>query len=93
MKTISSHFLESPHTKLGWLSVGLTLLFVALFVSVTNDILQFSGFLTITPGVIAGLLTLLALIWKHERSWLIWLMLLPGLFAILFALGEILVPH
>jgi TRAP-type uncharacterized transport system fused permease subunit len=93
MKNFSSHFLESPHTQLGWLSVGLTVLFVALFVSVTTDLLQFSGFLTMTSGVIAGCLTLIALIWKHERSWLIWLMLLPGLFAILFAFGEILVPH
>jgi hypothetical protein len=36
---------------------------------------------------------LTALIWKGKRSWLMWLMLLPGLFAIIFALGEILIPH
>jgi hypothetical protein len=29
--------------------------------------------------------------WSGPR--MIWLMLIPGLFAILFALGEILVPH
>jgi hypothetical protein len=44
-------------------------------------------------GVSAGILTLIALIWKKERSWMIWFVLLPGLFAILFSLGEILVPH
>jgi hypothetical protein len=44
-------------------------------------------------GVIAGILDLLAILWKRERSWLIWVMLLPGLFAILFAAGEILYPH
>jgi hypothetical protein len=93
MRPIYSHFRETPHTTLGWLSVGLSLVFVALFVSVTTDILHFSGFLTMTIGVVGGLLTLGALIWKSERSWMIWLMLLPGLFAILFALGEILVPH
>ena len=93
MKTISSHFFGMPHTKLGWWSVGLGILFVVLFVSVTSDLLYFSGFLTITLGVVVGIITLLALIWKGERSWLVWLMLLPGLFAILFALGEILVPH
>ena len=93
MKTISSHFFGMPHTKLGWWSVGLTILFVVLFVSVTTDLLYFSGFLTMALGVMAGILTLTALIWKGERSWLVWLMLLPGLFAILFALGEILVPH
>ena len=93
MKTTSSSFLDSPHTKLGWWSVGLSVLFVALFVAITTATLHFSGFLTITIGVAAGFLTLGALIWKGERSWLLWLMLLPGLFAILFALGEILVPH
>ena len=93
MKKSPSSFFESPHTVLGWLSVGLTVLFTALFVSVTNDFLKFSGLLTITFGVIAGVLSLITLIWKHERSWLVWLMLLPGMFAILFALGEILVPH
>ncbi len=93
MKTVSSHFLETPHTQVGWWAVGLSLLFVVLFMLVSNDLLIFSGFLTITFGVIGGVITLFALIWKHEHSWLLWLMLLPGLFAIIFALGEILFPH
>ncbi len=93
MKSAASPFLKAPHTRLGWWSVGLTLLFVVLFVCVTNDLIRFPGFLTMILGVIAGILTLLALIWKRERSWLVWLMLLPGLFAITFSLGEILVPH
>ena len=93
MKTISSHFLEKPHTKLGWWAVGLSLLFTVLVVAVINELLNFSGFLTITLGVIAGIIALVALIWKRERSWLVWIMLIPGLFAILFSLGEILYPH
>ncbi len=93
MKTIPSHFLESPHTRSGWWAVVLSIWFVVLFLLVTNELLIFSGFLTITFGVIAGAATLFALIWKHEHSWLLWLMLLPGLFAIIFALGEILSPH
>ena len=93
MKTTTSHFMGMPGTRLGWWAVGLSILFVVLFVAVTNDFVQFSGFLTITLGVVAGILTLVAVIWKGERSWLTWLMLIPGLFAILFALGEILVPH
>ena len=93
MKTASSHFFGMPHGKLAWWSVGLGILFVALFLSVTTGFLHFPGRLTIALGVIAGILTLLALIWKGERSWLLWLMLLPGLFAIVFSLGEILFPH
>ena len=93
MKTTSNCFLGMPQTKLGWWSVGLSALFAVLFFLVINDLLRFSGFLTITIGVAVGLLTLISIIWKRERSWLIWLLLLPGLFAILFALGEILYPH
>lgn len=93
MNTKSSHFLGIPHTALGWWAVGSAVLFVILFYSVANDIIHFSGMLTMVLGVIAGILTLSALILKRERSWLLWLMLLPGLFAILFALGEILSPH
>lgn len=93
MKTISSHFLEAPHTRVGRWAVGLSILFVVLFLLVSNDLLIFSGFLTIAFGVIGGGATLLALLWKHEHSWLLWLMLLPGLFAVTFALGEILSPH
>ena len=93
MGTHTSHFFERPATTLGWWSVGLGGAFTALFVLVSNDIIHFSGRLTISFGVLAGILTLIALIWKRERSWMLWLILLPGLFAIVFALGEILSPH
>lgn len=93
MNTASNHFFGTPRTNLGWWSVGLGALFTVLFISVANGFMHFSGFLTMTLGVVAGILTLGALIWKGERSWLVWLMLLPGLFAILFALGEIFFPH
>jgi len=93
MNPTSSHFCGVPHTKLGWWSVGLGGLFTLLFISVLNEWIRFSGFLIMVMGVSAGILTLIALIWKKERSWMIWFVLLPGLFAILFSLGEILVPH
>ena len=93
MDTVSSRFLGMPRTRLGWWAVGLSLLFTGLFVSVSNDLVPFPGILTIILGVVAGVVTLLALVWKRERSWLVWLMLLPGLFAFAFSLGEILYPH
>ncbi len=93
MNTAASHFLGMPRTRLGWWSVGLTLLFTLLFVSALNEWIRFSGMLTMVLGVAGGIVTLIALIRKHERSWLVWLMLIPGLFAILFSLGEILYPH
>ena len=93
MDSLSTRFLGMPHTKLGWWSVGLSFLFTVLAVAVINELINFSGFLTITLGVIAGIVTLIALIWKRERSWLVWIVLIPGLFAILFTIGEILYPH
>jgi hypothetical protein len=86
-------FLRLPRTQLGWWAVGLSVLFVALFIFVTTGFFHFSGMLTMGLGVVAAILTLVAIIWKRERSWLVWLMLLPGLFAIFFASGEILFPH
>ncbi len=93
MKTDSSHFLESPHTQVGWWAVGLSGLFTILFLLTLNELLIFSGFLTMVFGLMGGGLTLFSLAWKHERSWLLWLMLLPGLFAITLALASILIPH
>lgn len=89
----TNRFFALPATNLGWWSVGLSIFFVALFLVVSNDLIHFSGRLTIGAGVIAAIVSLLAIIQKHERSWLVWLMLLPGLFALIFALGEILSPH
>lgn len=93
MGTRSSHFLARPGTTLGWWAVGLGTLFTLLFILIVTEVIRFSGMLTMVLGVIAGILTLTALLARHERSWLVWFMLIPGLFAILFSLGEILVPH
>lgn len=90
---VKGKFLKMPQASLGWWAVGLSTLFVVLFVFVSAGFLHFSGFITMTIGVVAGIFTLVVIIWRHERSWLIWLMLLPGLFAIVFAMGEVLVPH
>jgi hypothetical protein len=92
MKTISANFLGMPRTGLGWWAVGLSAAFVAMFVLATNNIVHLSGLLIMLCGLVAGILELEAVIANRERSWLVWLMLLPGLFALLFALGEMLMP-
>jgi hypothetical protein len=93
MDPATNRFLGLPRTRLGWWSVGLTLLFTFLFISTLNEWIRFSGMLTMVLGVTGGILILIAIVKNCERSWLIWLMLLPGLFAMLFSLGEILYPH
>jgi len=44
-------------------------------------------------GFAAGVVALVAIIWKRERSVLVWLPVLSGLFVVVFLLGEFLVPH
>lgn len=86
-------FLHLPLTWLGWLAVGLTTLFIILFLITTNDVFHVPGMLVMGIGVLGGIAAIVAILWKRERSWLIWLALLPGVFAILFSLGEVISPH
>jgi hypothetical protein len=49
------------------------------------------GIVLLVCGLGGGIAALIALIGRHERSWLVWLALLPGLF-VLFMIGEFVVP-
>ena len=102
----SSSFLQRPGTRLGWWAVGLAAAFVvmniinsAVFMHLSEDVpwrqtvLPFYGIFMMLCGLAAGVVGLIAILRKHERSWLVWLAVLPGAFALLFTLGEFLVPH
>jgi hypothetical protein len=93
MDTNHGNFMRMPQTRLGWWAVGLSALFTVLFISSLTGLLVFSGMLTIILGIASGILGLIAIIKNHERSWLIWLMLLPGLFAIGLSIAEMLFPY
>ncbi len=95
-----------PSTKLGRLAVIFGAVFVVLFLINTlvfmptsgsdaewrQTILPFFGIGMMACGVIAGILGAVAMIRQRERSWLVMLIMLPGLFAIFFILGEFLGP-
>ena len=106
MKTTSSHFLESPHTKLGWWAVRLGITFIVLFLINSfvfmpsssdapwrHTILPFYGIFIILCGLATGGASLTAIIRQHERSWILWTMILPGAMMLFFVLGELFVPH
>lgn len=106
MKTTSNPFVEKPRSKLGWWSVRLGVGFVALFLinsfvfmPSSSDapwrhvILPFYGIFMLLCGLGSGLIGLIAVIREHERSWLVWLMILPGLFVLFLLAGELLFPH
>ena len=94
-------YVSLPSTRLGWYSVGLTAAFVILFIINTAVFLPapgvvawreaFVGIVLLLCGIGGGIAALIALIRRYERSALVWLALLPGLFVI-FMIGEFLVP-
>ena len=95
-----------PSTRLGRWSVGLGATFVVLWIINTavfmpstdtapwrEIVLPFYGIFMMLCGLAAGITGLVAVIWRRERSWLVWLTFLPGLLVLFFVLGEFLVPH
>ena len=95
-----------PSTRLGWWSVGLTAAFAIMMlfngagfmqlpeeVAWRQPVLPFYGIAMMGCGLASGITALVALLRRHERSGLVWLPVLAGLFVIVFLLGEFLVPH
>ena len=58
-----------------------------------QTLLSFYGIFMMLCGLAAGVVGLIAVTRKHERSWLVWLTILPGAFMLFLILGEFLVPH
>jgi len=98
--------LRRPSTRLGWWSVALAATFVILFIINSTVfmpstvevpwrqvVLPFYGIAMLLCGLATGMVGLIAVIWRQERSWLVWLTILPGLMVLFFVLGEFLVPH
>jgi len=91
MKTMSSHFLGMPGTRLGRWAVGLA---AASFVlQFAWSILPGGAWLSFLCGLAGGIIALIAIIRQQERSWLVFLSILPMLGVFVFFLGEFLFPH
>ena len=97
---------QRPHTKLGWWAVGLTITCISMFifnaavflrltqVNVWQQVLlSIFAISILLCGLASGITGAIALIRKRERSWMVWLTLLPGAFVIFLILGELLIPH
>ena len=56
-------------------------------------ILPFYGTFLLLCGLGSGVVGLLAVIRQQERSWLEWLMILPGLFVLFLVIGELIFPY
>jgi hypothetical protein len=53
-------------------------------------VLPFYSITALLSGLCGGVVGLIALLRQHERSWLVWLALVPGLAALVFFIGEFL---
>lgn len=106
MKVSSNPFTEKPHSKLGWWAVRLGAAFIVLFLinsfvfmPTSSDapwrqvILPFYGIFMLLCGLTSGIVGLVAVTRQHERSWLVLLTLLPGLWVVFMLVGEFLFPH
>ncbi len=49
------------------------------------------GFVMLGVGLAASIMSIIAIIRHHERSWLLWLAMLPGLFVMFLLVGEFLI--
>jgi hypothetical protein len=106
MKSLSQSITEKPHTRLGWWAVWLAAAFVVLFLvnsfvfmPSSSDapwrhvILPFYGISMLLCGLASGIVGWIAVIRQHERSWIVLLSLLPGLWVLFLLAGEFLFPH
>ncbi len=101
--------MQRPVTSLGWWAVGLGAAFLVMFLinsfvfmplgqavsapAWSQTLLPFYGILMVLCGLATGVVGILAIVLKHERSWLVWLTILPEAFVLFLLLGEFLVPH
>lgn len=92
MTTAMNKVWSRPGTKLGWWAVGLGLGYFVLM-----PLWSFMGPLGAWPaflsGAAGGVCGLIAITRHHERSWLVWLTILPLLLVFVFFIGEFLFPH
>lgn len=99
-------FSRLPATRTGKWAAALAGLFVIMmvinngvFMQMTGDpwwrqtLLPYYGISMMLIGLISGITALVAIVRKQERSWLLWLPLLAGLFVVFFFTGEFLFPH
>ena len=58
-----------------------------------HALLPFYGIFMVLCGLASGVVGLIALLRNKERSWLVWVSVLPGALMLFLLLGEFLVPH
>lgn len=96
-----------PKSRPGWWAVWLMAAFMGMYLinmfvfmafpsfgdgMWQQRILPYYGILMLLCGLAAGIVGLIAITRLHERSWLVWLTILPLAWVVFMLLGEFLVP-
>lgn len=91
------HVLGLPRTEAGWwsarLTAGFAVLLVFIFAGGWRFLIPMPVFAIMACGLAAGIVGLLAVFCQHERSWLVWLALVPMLLVVAFLIAEFTIPH
>ena len=77
-------FLSLPHTRLGWLAVGLAGIFWALTVYFAVYPAGLVVLVWLLASAASGVVALIALLRGHEQSALVWVAMLLGLGAFIY---------
>lgn len=91
MQTLSHKFLVRPSTRFGWWAVGLALASIVLVLA--WSVLPGGAWLGFLCALGGGIVGLIAVIRQQERSWLVFLSILPMLNVLFFIAAELLMPH
>jgi len=91
MKKTSSPFFQLPHTPHGWWATGLAAASVILLP--LWSFLPGGALLSFLCALASGVMALIALLRQHERSWLVFLCLVPMVNVFSFILAELMFPH
>lgn len=96
-KTVSSRFFQLPATKIGWWAGGLAIVSIVMLIINTLGLNPFEKMMdetriplqvydfVILGSLMAGIvLGIIALTTKRERSWMVWLFMIPMLFFVAF---------
>jgi hypothetical protein len=91
-----------PSSQLGWWAIGLGVTFEVLYILFKpiskiapwmQVVLPIYSKFMLLCGLAAVIVGLIAVIKHRERSWLIWLAILPGLFVLISILIEFITAH
>jgi multisubunit Na+/H+ antiporter MnhB subunit len=91
MQTSSGKFWARPATRLGWWAIGLAV--ASFLLGFLWLFLPGGALISFLCGLAGGVIALIAIIRQQERSWLVWLSILPMINVFVFVIAEFLFPH